>query len=155
MLNLNKFDNEQLGVLNSYIDNYDVLRKLCSCIDYNYTSQQIEIIGKAISLGLDVTNILNPKLSSECMILLCDAIKKGIDVRGLDNPNVDVSLLKKIIGIRLRFSGDMSFIKKLSFSQCREFVNYFNNDVKFDLGKVKINRKGFCLEIKNALGNVK
>ena len=130
---LTKFDNLQIEVLNSYVDNGAVLKKLCSCIDHNYTPEQIEIIGKALTLGLDVTAILNSRLSSESMIILCDAIEKGIDVNGLDNVYVDSNLLKEIIKIRRISNFDMSFIRTLKLSQCLDFVNQFKRNPVFDL----------------------
>lgn len=154
VLDFNKFDNAQLEVLNSYVDNKDVFIKLCSCIDYSYSPEQIEIIGKAINMGLDVTNILNSRLSLNCMLLLCDSIKKGIDVRGLDNANIDDLLLREIINIKKKTSFDMTFIKNLSLRQCRDFVIRFNGNPNFDvLSYVKdiyCGRLKSCLEVEYA-----
>lgn len=153
--NLNEFDNAQLNILNSYIDNRDVFNKLVCSINNYYSAEQIEIIGKAISLGIDVTGILNSRLSSECMILLCDAIKHGIDVRGLDNANIDILLLRELIRIKKSSSFDMSFIRNLSLSQCRDFVKQFKENKNFDflsyIDKVNNDRIKSCMEIEYVL----
>ena len=158
-LDFNKFDNAQIEVLNSYVDNMEVFKKLCDYIDYNYTPEQIEIIAKALSLGFDVTNVLNPRLSSESMIALCDAIMSGLDVRGLDNAYIDSQLLKEIIRIKRVSNFDMSFIKSLSLSQCLDFVNQVKSNLNFDLAsfieKIQLEREKEIYEIKYALGRTK
>lgn len=156
---LDKFDNVQIEVLNSYVDNRAVFNKLCNCISCNYTPEQIEIIGKALSLGLCVTDILNPRLSSESMIVLCDAIMSGLDVKGLDNVYIDSDLLKEIIKIKRVSNFDMSFIKSLSLPQCLDFVNQVKSNLNFDLTsfieKTKLGREKEICEIKCALGRTK
>lgn len=158
-LDFNKFDNAQLEVLDSYIDNKDVFIQLCSCVDHNYSPEQIEVIGKAINMGLDVTNVLNPRLSLKCMLLLCDSIRNGIDVSGLDNANIDELLLKEIIDIKMKSSFDMSFIRNLSLRQCQDFVNQVKSNLNFDLTsfieKTKLEREKEICEIKCALGRTK
>lgn len=159
MLDFGNFDNAQLLVLNAYVDNRELLKKICRCINSNYTVEQIEIIGKALSLGLDVTNILNPRLSSESMIVLCDAIMSGLDVKGLDNVYIDSDLLKEIIRIKRVSNFDMSFIKSLSLPQCLDFVNQVKSNLNFDLTsfieKTKLGREKEICEIKCALGRTK
>ena len=159
MLDFGNFDNAQLLVLNAYVDNSELLKKICRCINSNYTVEQIEIIGKALSLGLDVTNILNPRLSSESMIVLCDAIMSGLDVKGLDNVYIDSDLLKEIIRIKRVSNFDMSFIKSLSLPQCLDFVNQVKSNLNFDLTsfieKTKLGREKEICEIKCALGRTK
>lgn len=155
VLDFKKFDNAQLEVLNSYIDNKDVFIQLCSCVDHNYSPEQIEVIGKAINMGLDVTNILNSRLSLNCMLLLCDSIRNGIDVSGLDNANIDDLLLKEIIDIKMKSSFDMSFIRNLSLRQCQDFVIRFNKNPNFDIStyieEVNCDRLKSCFEIEYAL----
>ncbi len=159
-LDLSTFDNAQLDVLNSYIDNYDVFRKLIDCIDFNYSPEQIEVIGKAIGLGMDVTNILNSRLSLECMLLLCEAIRSGIDVIGLDNSNIDINLLKELIKIKTNSNYDMSFVRNLSLAQCQELVRQFSENKNFDyisyIEKINCDRTKSIMEIQYALkGNAK
>ena len=37
MLDFGNFDNAQLLVLNAYVDNRELLKKICRCINSNYT----------------------------------------------------------------------------------------------------------------------
>lgn len=129
MLDFGNFDNTQLLVLNAYVDNRELLKKICRCINSNYTVEQIEIIARAISLGIDVPGVLDSRLSPECMILLCDAIKNGVDVTGLDNVYVDANLLSQIIKIKIISNHDMSFVKSLSLSQCKDFIVKYKESI--------------------------
>lgn len=129
MLDFGNFDNAQLLVLNAYVDNRELLKKICRCINSNYTVEQIEIIARAISLGIDVPGVLDSRLSPECMILLCDAIKDGVDVTGLDNVYVDANLLSQIIKIKIISNYDMSFVKSLSLSQCKDFIAKYKESI--------------------------
>lgn len=129
MLDFTNFDNVQLSVLNAYVDNRELFKKLCHCINSNYSVEQIEIIARAISIGIDVPYIFDSRLSPECMILLCDAIRDGVDVSGLDNVYVDDKLLAQIIKIKIVSNYDMSFIRNLSLSQCRDFVDKYKESI--------------------------
>lgn len=153
MFDLSKFDNVQLDVLNSY-NNTIIFEKLCDCIDSNYTPEQIEVIGKALCLGIDVSKFLNPRLSLECMLLLCDASRSGIDINGLDNVYIDSDLLAQIIKIKVTSNHDISFIRNLNLSQCRDFVKQFNENKNFDISpyanKIGVERKKTIMEIEYA-----
>ena len=63
------------------------------------------------------------------MILLCDAIKNGVDVTGLDNVYVDANLLSQIIKIKIISNHDMSFVKNLSLSQCKDFIVKYKESI--------------------------
>ena len=127
--NLEKLDNEQLDVLSRYIDS-EIEEKLYSSIDETYTNEQMEIIAKALKLNIDVTDILNPRLKKESMIILCDAKLKGIDIKGLDNVYIDENTLKQLIQIKMNTKIDMTFIKSLSEKECKEFIKNFIESIK-------------------------
>ena len=160
--NIEKLDNQQLDVLGRYIDS-EIETKLYESINETYTNEQIEIIAKALSLNIDVTDILNPRLKKEIMILLCDAKLKGIDIKGLDNAYIDENTLKQLIQIKISTKIDMSFIKFLTQEECKNFIQEYTESIKNNttlnmqeyIQKTNINRNKILAEMKYSLASKK
>lgn len=148
---MDKFDSfslEQLRALEKFVD-CEKISFLLSSLNSNYSVEQIDIIGRAIIDGVDVSDLLNPLFSPESLsvlieakklridvsdllnvyisykslMILCEAKMKGVNVKGLDNINVDVSLLKQIINVKIcEPKKDLSFIRDLSVDDCKQLV---------------------------------
>ena len=144
---MNKYNLNQLRYLETYFDisEYKEFLKLinpfCSCY-------KIEILARAFQMGIDITDLVDCNVNSECLILLCDSKMKGIDIKGLGNELIDAQLLSEIISIKKKHPNqDLSFIVDLTEEQCKSFVDdykfygtkYFEkyrNDV--NLGRAKL-----------------
>lgn len=134
MDNIRKFDNNQMIALKQFID-CDKFMILYNSIDSNFSSYQIDILGNAVKLGIPIDDVLNPRLSNDCMIELISAKMNGIDINGLDNELIDVSLLRKIIKIKIKEpNSDMSFIKNLSLDECNRLVYEYFEALKYNIG---------------------
>lgn len=146
-----KFDDlslEQLNALEKFVDS-DKITFLLSFLNSNYSARQIDVIGRAVLDGVDVSDLLNPLFSAESLsvlieakklgidvsdllnvhisykslMVLCEAKMKGINVKGLDNNHVDINLLKQIINVKISEPNkDLSFIRDLSADDCRQLV---------------------------------
>lgn len=127
---INNFDNNQLLALSEFIDCDNFLFLLHS-INCDYSAEKIDILGKAIKMNMDISDFLNPRISSECLIVLIDSKMKGIDIKGLDNELVDVSLLKQLIKIKSNEpSQDLTFIRSLNLSECKKLVQDYDEAIK-------------------------
>lgn len=122
---MNEYNLNQLKILRQYFtsENIDdfikIINPFCSCYE-------LEILAKAYIMGVDISDLVNCHLSSDCLILLCDSKIKGIDIKGLYNEFIDVNLLSQIIKIKSEnVDVDMSFIKDLSLDECKDLIaNY-------------------------------
>lgn len=160
---INDFDNNQLLALSEFIDCDNFLFLLHS-INCDYSAEKIDILGKAIEMNIDISDVLNPRISSEYLIVLIDSKMKGIDIKGLDNELVDLSLLKQLIKIKSNEPNqDLSFIKNLNLSDCKKLVQDYDEAIKSGIDcdfkkywdKVNLTKRKILMEIEYVVNSNK
>ena len=156
---MNKYNLNQLEILRQYID-IDGFSDFLGIVNPSYSCKQLEVLGKAFKLGIDIRDLVGYYIPYDCLILLCDAKMAGVDVRGLGNEFINLDLLREFLNIKKKNPDlDMSFISDLSLEECEALVADYR---LYGLGvfrkykeKIETSKKMIETEFKYTLENIR